>query len=498
MVGVQPITDAPLSRRRFLRVAGGAIGAAAGLASPAWGAQGRALTASTTQNFRTKPNLQPPEILVKVPPRGALDGVILTTNHRGPGQNGAMIIDRNGQLLWFNAFSKSGNGWLAFNLQVQSYQGKPVLTWFEGSVEVNHGAGHYVIVDQSYRQVAQVNAGNGYKGDLHEFLLTDRGTALFTCYGKATGNLPYGHGTRRGAYLYGVIQEVDVASGKVLFQWRSDHHIGFGDSYHAPPGSPSLPWDYFHINSIAIDPADGHLIVSARNTWACYKVHRQTGQVLWTMGGKHGNFRMGPNTHFAFQHHVVLHPGGQMTIFDNEGGPPNQAKQSRGLVLSVNESARRVSFVRQYFHNPSILSGALGSVAPMANGHAFVGWGESSYFTEYDGSGHVVFDARLGPGTITYRTFKQSWTGLPATDPDVVVVRGGGTPTVYVSWNGATEVARWQVLGGPSPQQLQPLTSAPRSGFETAIRLQQAPPWIAVAGIAADGTSLGRSAPTNA
>ena len=138
-----------------------------------------------------------------------------------------------------------------------------------------HGVGHYELYDQQYRQIAQVHAGNGYQADLHEFELTDRGTALFTAYGKATGHLP---GGRVGPDFYGVVQELDVATGKVLFQWRSDQHIGFGASYERVPTKPGNSWDYFHVNSIAIDPTDQNLLISSRNTWAVYKVHRTSRQ----------------------------------------------------------------------------------------------------------------------------------------------------------------------------------------------------------------------------
>ena len=122
-------------------------------------------------------------------------------------------------------------------------------------------------------------------------------------------------------------------------------------------------------------PTDQNLLISSRNTWAVYKVDRTTGKVLWKLGGKHGDFKMGPRTHFAFQHHVTLYPGGVLTIFDNEGGPPNEASQSRGLVLSIDEKRRRATFRKQYHHHPPVLSQALGSVQQLDRGHAFVGWG---------------------------------------------------------------------------------------------------------------------------
>ncbi len=407
-----------------------------------------------------------------------------------------MIIDESGELIWFKAVSANDTVAVrAFNVRVQRYRGEPVLCWFHGSALYGHGEGHYELYDRSYREVARVAAGNGYQGDLHEFLLTDSGTALFTCYGKATGTILVDGVSRRIAYWYGVVQEVDVASGKVLFQWRSDEHIGLEASYRPPTTDPSETWDYFHVNSIAIDPSDGHLIISARNTWAVYKVHRRTGQVLWTLGGRHSSFQMGLGTRFAFQHHAVLHPGGVMTIFDNELGPPAEARASRGLVLGVDQRARRARLLRQYVHDPPVLCEALGSVQTLPNGHVFVGWGPARYFTEYTHDGSVAFEARMAPGAKSYRALKQSWTGVPAGPPDFAVARSGAGAHVFVSWNGATGVAQWRVLGGDQRTALVPLGVAAKHGFETEIEVGDAPLWLSVEALDASGRVLGAAHP---
>ncbi|MGH3415990.1 MAG: arylsulfotransferase family protein, partial [Actinocrinis sp.] len=390
----------------------------------------------------------------------------------------------------------------AFNVRLQTYRGRPLMTWFEGAVVAGHGEGHYELWDQSYRRVKQVHAADGQIGDLHEFLLTDRGTALFTCYAQTEGQIPVhkGSGTRRGAYWYGIVQEVDVATGKLLFQWRSIDHVEVQDSYHMPPPpSPKVPWDYFHVNSIAVDPADGNLLISSRNTWTVYKVDRHSGEVIWRLGGKRSDFEIEGPGRFAFQHHVTLHPGGLLTIFDNEGGPPYEANQSRGLVLRLDQSARRARFIRQYHHRPAEMSPALGSVQPLDDGHMFIGWGDSSWFTEYDAHGGVVLDARLPPGCISYRAFQAPWTGSPRSRPAVAIKHSATGARVHVSWNGATEQRHWRVLAGPRRGKLEPHAVAPVTGFETVIALRGAPAaWVAVEGLDAGGRVLGRSAPVRA
>lgn len=452
---------------------------------PALRAADGATVTGGVQMFHSRPDLQPPQVLIDTRSRGALGGFVITDVHGGASQNGPLVIDQTGRVVWFLPLSPTPDTeHRAFNVQVARYQGEPVLAWFAGAVVGGHGQGSYTLVDSRYRQVAQVTAQNGYMGDLHEFLITPQGTALFTCYGQAQTTVMYRGAALMVPYWYGVIQEVDLASGKLLFEWRSDRHIPFLDSYIAPTVHLGGAWDYIHLNSITIDPTDNNLVISGRNTWAVYKINRKTGGVMWRLGGKRSQFHLGRGVHFAFQHDVKLHPGGVMTVFDNEGGPPREGPQSRALVLALDEGRRRVSLIKADVHKPKVNSNALGSVQPLSNGSLFVGWGQSSYFTKYDRSGRVLFDGHLATGGpadgYSYRAFLQQWNGRPTAPPDIAIIRSGSNATVYASWNGSTGVADWIVNGGPSPSQMAPLGMAAIVGFETAIGVTAAPQYISV------------------
>jgi hypothetical protein len=499
------------SRREFLRLAGGvvALGTGAGLtmagcssqASAGTGASLPALrshvggtTANGIRHFRSRPDLLPPEIVIDVHAKEVIPGLVFTDCHGGVAQQGPMILSQDGRLIGFVPLTAVPTpAERAFNVRVQTYQGKPVMTYFVGAVVSAHGQGHYELYDEHYHRVAQVYAGNGYQGDLHEFLLTEQGTALFTAYGEAEGTYP-GTG-RSGSYFYGVVQEVDVASGEVLFQWRSDQHVGLAESFDPAPVNPADTWDYFHVNAITIDPADNNLVISSRNTCAAYKVDRTTGGVIWKLGGKHSDFHMGRGSRFYFQHDVNMHPGGVVSIFDNESGPPQEAAQSRGLVLQIDESKKTAHVLTQFHHRPHVLSDALGSVQPLDQGHTFMGWGTSSYFTEYGPDGTVLFDGHLTPGTLSYRAFKETWTGTPSTVPSLVAARRGTGATLDASWNLATEVAGWVVLSGHTAHDLDAVGVAKVAGFETEISLPHARSYVAVEAIDGTGAVLGKSKP---
>ncbi len=223
-----------IDRRRFLATAGAVTGAAAGLAAcgGAGSATGGSGTAAAARRgpFRSRPDLQPPRIRVATAPaQRSSEDHVFTDVHAGTGQQGALIIDRGGELAYFEPVSDhGGNGRRIFNVRVQEYRGEPVMTYWLGPMVSGHGEGDYYLYDQSYRQVAKVKAGNGYQGDLHEFRLTPRGTALLTAYGTAHAEITSSDvagGSHYGPYFYGIAQEVDVATGRVLMQWRSDEHV---------------------------------------------------------------------------------------------------------------------------------------------------------------------------------------------------------------------------------------------------------------------------------
>jgi len=123
----------------------------------------------------------------------------------------------------------------------------------------------------------------------------------------------------------------------------------------------------------------------------------------------------------------------------------------------------------------------------------FIGWGAEPYFSEYTSGGTLVFDAHLPKGAESYRGYRFQWTGYPTGTPAIAAAGAGGTTTVYASWNGATQIAGWQVLAGPSPSKLTVAASAPKSGFETSIATPGAPAYVAVQALGIEGAVLGTS-----
>ena len=228
-------------------------------------------------------------------------------------------MDDTGEPVWF---SPAPQGVIA-NLEVQRYQDEPVLTWWEGTVRVppGFGSGQYAIVDQNYRRIATVRAGNGLQADMHEFVITPRGTALLIGYAEVRADTTPVGGVPNAKVLEGVVQEIDIARGDVLFEWRSLQHVGLDESFLPAPTDPEQWFDYIHLNAVCED-GDGALLVSARCTHTVYRIDRSTGAVTWRLNGRRSDFAMGADAAFAWQHDVRRQPDGTITVFDNADAAP--------------------------------------------------------------------------------------------------------------------------------------------------------------------------------
>jgi hypothetical protein len=425
------------------------------------------------QSFHSRPDLRPPTITVTAHAPDSTPGDLFLAPYSGPGQYGPMILDESGSVLWFDPLSPAGAR--AADFRVQQYGGRPVLTWWQDPLRADGSskAGE-VMLDSSYRQVAIVRAGNGYQPDLHEFQITPQGTGLITVYDGIDCDLSAVGGSRNAAVADTLMQEIDLRTGLVMYEWHSLDHVPLSDSYASGgQASEKTPFDYFHINSIDV-ARNGDLLIDARNTWSAYDVDPKTGQIRWQLGGKHSSFRMGPGTRTAWQHDARLQPDGTITFFDN-GATPLRHPQSRAIQVALDQTRRTATLVRQFGHPlKPLVAGSQGNVQALADGDWMVGWGEVPYFSEFSSSGQLLLDAHLPAPYESYRTYRLSWSGHPTDSPAVAVVRSSaphGTTVAYVSWNGATEVASWRVLAGASPATLAPVAGAARGGFETAVSL---------------------------
>src|SRR5918995_48091 len=443
--------------------------------------------------FRTRPDLSPRAVDVAKQSLETAPGyVFVAPKKSGPGQGGPMIVDKRREVVWFSPVDSEDPR--AMDFKVQTYRGESVLNW---------GASEHHILDSSYNEIARFHAGHGLRGapgkpdDHHEFLISPEDTALITIYNPVRGDLSPIGGPKDGVLWEGIVQELDIESGEVLFEWHSLDHVDLEETYISPSADFHVRSgiDYFHINSIDVDH-HGNLLVSARRTSCVYKIDRESGEVIWRLGGKKSDFEMGPGTRFAYQHDARRQSDGTITIFDNgttsiHHGTPTGTEVSRGIVLDLDEEKMSATLVREYTHPDKLFADAGGNMQVLPNGNVFIGWGRALVFSEFSKDGELLFSASF-PIDGSYRAFRFPWSGHPSDQPAAVAERASEEEVrVYASWNGATQVATWEVLAGPSPNQLESLGSVPRNGFETAMLVRTAEPHVVVRAKDRSGRVLG-------
>jgi hypothetical protein len=466
---------------------------------------------SLVQHFRSREDLKPPTIEVITHKQSSSSsgaaaegaqgegGYIFCAPKNGPdesspSQDGAMIFDNRGDLVWFWPLESEEQDVMDF--KVQSYLGEDVLTFWVGT-HTGYGKGEYIILDSSYEEVGRVRAANGYAGDHHEFLITPQNTALITIYGEVDSfDLSSMGGSKEGKVLDGIVQELDIESGELLFEWHSLEHVDLKESYgKVPKKSEKWYFDYFHINSIEVDH-DSNLLISARKTSTIYKLDRQSGDVIWRLGGKKSDFKMNSGSTTAYQHDARRQEDGTITVFDN-GDFEQDDQQSYGLVLEVDEEKMSATLLEEYPNPEGKLCATQGSMQVLPQRETvFIGWGSNPLMSEFSREGELLFSASFPPEVESYRAFRFPWRGQPARErPALVAERVGeeGLVRAYASWNGATEVASWELLAGSDPRRMNPVGEVPREGFETAIEVRTSEPYVGVRARDASGRVLGTS-----
>ncbi|KAI0400900.1 Arylsulfotransferase-domain-containing protein [Xylaria palmicola] len=499
-----------------------------------------------TKTFKSSP-LRPP--LLSFPTwdeENCSDGYYLIAQKGKLVSNpGPTIFDSRGDLVW--ADDSYG---VVFNLQIQTYKGEDYLTFWSSPEGSSHGYGRgtYYMLDSSYEVFRKLEpVGEGLRGDLHEFQLTRRGTALMTVYDPVPADLTAVGGPAQGWALDCLVQEVDVETGDLVFEWRALEHVALADTVRAFAGeddgtTPETAFDFFHANSVDLD-AGGNYVVSGRHTSSVLCVS-PAGEILWTLGGAANGFRDlsgGRATDFAYQHHARLVSSGggdaaatattvTLSLFDNaaserRGTSPTPRDHSRGVLVALDTANMTATLLREYAdpEHPGRRADSQGSMQVLeGDGRVVLGYGWLPFVTEFapsDGDGsRVLCAAELAPwvaarwGLVnTYRAFKaRRWAGRPAAPPSAHLDPADGR--VFASWNGATEVRQWVLQGAEWADLALADTAAvagkeegdgdgdgwtdldviDRDSFETALDiLNDMPRYLRVAAVDGDGNVLG-------
>ena len=361
------------------------------------------------------PTDPPPVTILTSTGHSARGDIFITpTGDAGTYANGPEILDRHGNVVWFHAIPQ---GLTAADFRTQKYLGRSVLTFWQGTGLGGLASGTDYIYNDRYQQIATVNAGNGLSADGHEFLITPWNTALILAYTTATANLASIGGPANQTVINGDVQEIDIRTGRVLFQWNSADHVPYSQSEQPLPASASTPWDWFHINAVHID-TDGNLLIDARDTWTAYDVNRFTGRIIWQLGGKASSFRLraapgqsldNAGEIFAWQHDPEAIGHNEYTFFDNESAGTPEFSVSRTVTLTLDTRHRVATLISSDDQPEGLVAASQGNAQTTPDGGLFVGWGALPYLSEFDPSGRLVFNAEFPTGVNTYRAYVQPW-----------------------------------------------------------------------------------------
>ncbi|KAH6898136.1 ASST-domain-containing protein [Thelonectria olida] len=409
----------------------------------------------------------------------------------------------------------------SYTSQMQEMNGTKYLVFWEGVHNRGHANGWGLVFDENYNLKWNVTA-SGFKedalADMHEMRITPDGTAIFTVYWSiAWDATPFG-GPKDGLLMDSGFQEVDLATNEVLFTWAAtdhfdvkDTHARYGDGFGVGDNSG---FDFFHINSVD-KTEDGNYLISSRHLWTIALIDGKDGHVIWALGGARNQFldlSDGKATNIGWQHDARFYKNqSHITMFDNHGeqtGPckPEHGCNSRGLHLEIDTQAMTARIVQEYYHPAQINSGAMGGLSQLDNGNVMVGWGYNPGFVEYTPDGKPVMDVQRGKfhefqaDMFAYRVSKHHWTGRPNWLPSAAIEAPHRTTekaTVWLSWNGATDIASWVVLASDFANTLNGhenvVAVANRTGFETKIYLgnQTSHRYMAAAALTKEGTILG-------
>ena len=306
----------------------------------------------------------------------------------------------------------------------------------DGGTQAAFGPTDFFMMDSSYTVTDEYQMGNGYVADYHEFLYLPNGHVFMIAYDmqpvNMNGIVENGH---PGALVVGgIVQELDQ-NKNVIFQWRSWDHYKLTDSYN-DLSQPLI--DAIHLNALDLDD-DNNLLISALALGEVTKVDRQTGEIIWRMGGKNNQFTFVNESqehaplYFMYQHDVRRLPNGNITMFDN--GDVNLRRYSRVVEYEIDEAQKNVTKVWEYRKSPDIYSNNMGSAQRLPNGNTLIGWGFATMnggvpaVTEVDPNGNVIFELTFDkPLVASYRALKFEYDGgAPVADIVVPELQIGNT-----------------------------------------------------------------------
>jgi len=264
----------------------------------------------------------------------------------------------------------------------------------------------FYAMDSTFTVIDSFYCKNGYNTDPHELLMLPNGHFLLIGDDTAIVNMEqYTTDGNPSALVIGnVIQEQDE-SRNVVFEWKTLDHFKITDATEDIDLTFYLI-DYCHMNAIETDK-DGNLLISSRNMDEITKINRQTGDIIWRLGGKNNQFKfINDSVGFSHQHDIRKLSNGDISLFD-DGNLHFDILPSRAVEYKLDEINKTVELVWQYVHDPPVNSLIMGNVQQLTNTNRVIGWGSGNIaVTEIDSNKKTLFELNLPVAQYNYRALK--------------------------------------------------------------------------------------------
>ena len=347
-----------------------------------------------------------------------------------------MILENNGFPAFFRKargqafdFKKQRNGLLSYMLR-------------------KAGPDYYYTMDNTYTVVDSYTTQGGYNLDMHDFQIMPNGHVLMIGDDRQIMDLSQivAGGDTAAVVVGSVIQELDN-SKNLVFQWRTSDFFNITD---AVIDLTRKVVRYSHVNAIEIDH-DGNIMISSRNQSEVTKIDRDTGQIIWRMGGNNNEFTLEGDTQwFSCQHDIRRLATGNVTVYNN--GNQNNPIESRAVEYALDETNMIATVVWEYRNDPPIYARAMGSARRLPGGNTLIGWGRSpaADVTEVHPDGTIALELTFLNKVNTYRVFRYPWEGVAA-EPCAWADTTGGELRLHFTKFGDRDVSSYDVYRGTSP-----------------------------------------------
>jgi hypothetical protein len=296
----------------------------------------------------------------------------------------------------------------------------------------------FYLMDSTFMIIDTVACPNGVLTDTHDFLILPNGNFLILGYENeqmdlssyylfGPNNVP---GSATANVICGVIQELD-SNKNVVFEWHAKDHFLFEDVDEAWLINPNNV-DWTHCNAVEMD-ADGNLLLSSRHFNEITKINRQTGGIMWRMGGNANQFVfINDSMQFKRQHDIRRLTNGNISLFDNgESIPGNPLHFSAAKEYQIDEVNFTATLVWSYTDNYLDYSRAMGNFQRRPGGNSLICYGnndiENTLFQAVSETGQVIMELYFNDSLRAYRSFNYPTLPWSLNRPQITCFGNGST-----------------------------------------------------------------------